>query len=331
MEKRENNIITLSKPPITVYPSIANVLSIVWDSEDKNICAWFCDHFIQLLVRPFHEDTFGDFYDHADLDNFFRILYGMPGLDWMRINSRCFSSETFTDYIESVIDRGYCIEACLDRYYFSFDECYKKTHFIHSSLIYGYDREKDEIYIKDFWADGNYQTKIAKYHEVNDSMNNDWIINLFMKQKTEYKFDKKLMMKYFEDFYYSRDSFAKFEHSNKQYNKGALFGLDYYDYIGNNIYKREKPDVRMFHILYEHKRLMKYRLKYLMQSNEYNHEMIRILLENNDRLIDESLLLRNIVIKYGINKNEALYDGIQKQIEKLKDMDKEFVRDVLLI
>ena len=59
--------LTMTDPPITTYPSIANILSLLWDRKD-NIMPWFVDHFIQLVVRPNHEDTFGDFYDHADLD-----------------------------------------------------------------------------------------------------------------------------------------------------------------------------------------------------------------------------------------------------------------------
>lgn len=49
---------------------------------------WLSDHFIQLIVRLSHEHTNGDFYDHADIDNFYRILYGAPGLGWMRAKQR---------------------------------------------------------------------------------------------------------------------------------------------------------------------------------------------------------------------------------------------------
>lgn len=72
------NTINLADPPITTYPSIANVLSLLWREPDA-IMPWLSGHFIQLIVRSSHEHIYGDFYDHADIDNFYRILYGAPG------------------------------------------------------------------------------------------------------------------------------------------------------------------------------------------------------------------------------------------------------------
>ena len=78
-------IIDLSTPPITTYPSIAYILALKW-KDKETIMPWLSDHFIQIVVRPEHAFTWGDFYDHADLDNFFSKIFGLPGLGWMRAN-----------------------------------------------------------------------------------------------------------------------------------------------------------------------------------------------------------------------------------------------------
>ena len=140
------NVLVMNEPPITTYPSIANILSLLWDRKD-NIIPWFADHFIQLMVRPNHDDTFGDFYDHADMDTYYRTIYGLPGIGWMRVNSETVHYNVFSEYVQKQIDNGYALEACLDRYYFSFAEEYQKYHHKHSSLIYGYDSDKNEIYV----------------------------------------------------------------------------------------------------------------------------------------------------------------------------------------
>lgn len=323
-------IIPLAEPPITTYPSIANVLSLLWNQKEK-IIPWFSDHFIQLIVRPYHENTYGDFYDHADLDNYFSILYGAPGLGWMRTNSDCAYFDVFTDYIEYQINNGYCVEACLDRYYFKFTKFYKREHYIHSSFIFGYDREQNEIYIADFWTAGKYEKKVVSYEEINASMKNNYIINLFREYEVNYVIDKQLMKTYFLDYYHSRDSFSKYKYSNREYNKGVIYGLEYYDYLLKNLKENQIADIRMYHILYDHKILMKYRLEYLMTLDEYDTEKLQELMNKNESLISESLDLRNCIIKYCISFSDKLLNKIKVKIEHLKNLDKEFVKDILSI
>ncbi|MDE5589034.1 MAG: hypothetical protein K2J60_07805, partial [Acetatifactor sp.] len=99
-------------------------------------------------------------------------------------------------------------------------------------------------------------------------MNNDYIINLFKSQESDYKFDKSLMRKYLLDYYYSRDSFCKYEYSYQSYNRDAIFGLKYYDYLLYDLKESERPDIRLYHILFDQKTLMDYRFKYLATLKE---------------------------------------------------------------
>ena len=329
-EEKKIKVMELTKPPITTYPSIANVLSLVWDKNEAAM-PWFCDHFIQLIVRPNHADTFGDFYDHADLDNYFRLLYGMPGLGWMRVNSECAHFTNFTEYIEYQIEKGYCLEACLDRFYLSFTKFYRKKHFIHSSFIYGYDKTERKVFVADFWEGGKYEKKIADYEEINESMNNDYIINLFRCESRTYTMNSELLKRYLSDYYYSIDSFGKYEFSNQDYNKGVVFGLAYYDFLFDNIREREIPDIRMYHILYDHKVLMKYRLAYLKTLLNFNEADLEYCIKMNETIIEESANLRNLVIKNCIDYSEENYHIIKDKIMNLKKMDKKFVKKMMEI
>ena len=84
----------------------------------------------------------------------------------MRSNDETAQYSKFTDYIEFQINNDYCLEACLDRYYFKFPECYKSERYIHSTFIFGYDNERKEVYIVDFFDDGKYDKKIVSYDEI---------------------------------------------------------------------------------------------------------------------------------------------------------------------
>ena len=191
-------IIHIDESPITSYPSIANMLSMAWGKKEE-LLPWLSDHFVQLVVRP-HHDTRIDYYDHADLDNNYRKIYGMPGYSWMRNNTDTIKTERFTDYIEFAVDHEYCLEPCLDNFYFSFSNCYQKHHYIHSTFIYGYDNEEEIVYAADFWELGKYSTKMINYNEINQSFNNEGIVNLFRYYKAEYEFNKKLLISSCRDY-----------------------------------------------------------------------------------------------------------------------------------
>lgn len=321
-------IIPMVDPPITTYPAIANILSLKW-GKDKNAEAWVMDHFIQLIARPRHEHTFGDFYDHADIDNFFRIIFGLPGLGWMRVNKDVIQYDKFTDYIECEIDKNYCIEACLDRYFFEFSEDYNTTHHIHSSLIYGYDNEKKEIYIADFFRTGKYEKKIVSYDEMNACMNNDWLMNLYKDENIEYKYNEELVSIYFEDYLNARDSFNKFRFSNKDYNDDAIFGVGYYDYLITCLDEGHPNDFRMYNILCDHKKLMKYRLEYMSNLQKYDSDKMVDLQSKNDKLITESKILLAYYLKYIYKQNEQKKDMVKSKILSLKENDIKFVKEIL--
>lgn len=323
-------VIELAAPPITSYPAVAYILSLKW-KEKEAVIPWLSDHFIQLIVRPGHPHTYGDYYDHADLDNYFGKIYGMPGLGWMRLNKSVANFSIFTDYVEYLIDNDYCIEACLDRFYFSFSESFQAEHFIHSTLIYGYDREERKIYLMDFFDNGKFVSKKASYDEVNFSMNNDWIINLYKSEEADYQFNKELMRRYFDDYLNSRDSFSKYEFSNKEYNRGVLFGLAYYDYLIGRLMMEDDIDLRMIHILCDHKTLMRYRLEYLNECALFDQEHLTRLLVKNKKIFCDTNSMRTMAIMYLMQRTENVKKKIIDRIQRIKEEDAEFVRDVLTL
>ena len=320
----------MASPIITTYPSIANVLSLL-GNDKGDMMPWLCDHFIQIIVRPNHDDTYGDFYDHADLDNFFRIMYGMPGLGWMRANSDSAGFTDFIDYIRAEIQNGYGLEACLDRYYFKFSEVYQKKHLIHSSFIIGFDDEKEEVYVFDFWDKGQYEEKTISFDEVRASMNNNWLINLFRREDLNYEMKPDLMKRYFEDYLIGIDSFGRYAASNKSYNDGVIFGVNYYDYLIGSIEKGVLTDRRMFHILYDHKILMKHRLEYLIKLNKYDNDRLDKVLNLNEKIIDKSAALRGLALKFNIKQSSATLQQLKDGLSVVKEQDMSMVKDIISI
>lgn len=323
-------IVSTEVPPITSYPAIANILSLLW-TRKENVIPWFSDHFIQLMIRPYNEYSKADFYDHADVDNYYSTLFGCPGLDWMRNNVVTAGFDRFSKYVEYQIKQGFCLEPCLDRYYFEFSKSYQKEHFIHSTFVYGFDDIKQQIYIADFFEGGKYEKRIISYSEIDESIRgNNGIINLYRCADDEYTFNYNMMKLYLNDYINSRDSLHKFEFSSSKRNQNALFGIAYYDYIVDNECSAiDFIDVRPFHILTDHKKMMKIRLDYLSKINILNEEAAHELSLENDKLLNETNILKNLVIKYNITKKNKILENIKNKCLDLKEADYIFVNDLL--
>ncbi len=316
-------------PPITSFPAIANSLSILWVNRD-NVLPWISDHYIQLLIRPHHPLTRSDFYDQADIDNFITTGNHCPFIGWLRNNQTTARFTDFSGYIEYQINHGYYIDACLDNFYLSCSSFYNKEHFIHQTFIYGYDSEKRQVFVSDFYDASKYARKIVSYNDINKSIEGiDYHINLYKYEDCDYKINLDLLKLTIEDYINCRDSLKKFEFSYPSYNKDVLYGLDFYSYIIDVFSEEEYIDLRPFHILCDHKKMMKIRLDYLKKLYAYDNSKIELICERNDSLITKSLTLRNMVIKYNTNHNNDLLYKIKTECSSLQKFDFYLFTDLL--
>lgn len=321
-------ILPVEQPPITTYPFIANSFSMLWLKKDKTL-PWICNHFIQLTYRPNHPDAKADFYDNSDFDHFITPLYLCPFLGWLKLNRETMGCSNFTNYVEKQITNGYYIEACLDNYYLSCSNNYLKNHFIHSTFIYGFDHDNQQIFISDFYDNGAYSRKIVSYDEVNQGINtNNYFIILFKYEDFDYNFNIDLLSLFLNDYVEAKDSLRRFCFSSAQRNQGIKFGIEIYDYIKNDLSMQQFLDIRPFHILYDHKKLMKIRINYLYNSGYLNSYDYKMLNDNNNALLNKTLILRNKVIKYNITNRIELLSTIIENIKLLKDLDYQFFREL---
>lgn len=201
---------------------------------------------------------------------------------------------------------------------------------IHQSFIYGYDNEKKEVFISDFFDGGKYERKTVSYNEINDSIRGiDYHINLYKYEDCNYEINLDLMKLSIEDYISCRDSLKRFEFSYPSYNKNVLYGLDCYNYIIDVFCNEEHIDIRPFHILYDHKKMMKIRLDCLIKMNTFDNRKIELIREKNDSMIDRSLLLRNMVLKYNLKHSDDLLCKIKAECSSLQKCDYDLLSDLL--
>lgn len=317
-------------PPITSFPYIANSLSILWVNKDQ-VLPWICDRYIQLVIRPHHPITRSDFYENADMDNY--ILPGnyCPFLGWFRNNQTTANFSQFTDYIEYQIKQGYYLEACLDTFYLSCSKRFNTEHFIHQTFIYGFDSTKGYVFISDFYDNGKYARKVVSYDEINKSIEGiDFFISLYKYEDFNYKININLLKTTTEDYINGRDSMNKFLYSYQSYNKDMIYGINFYNYILDVFIKEEEfIDIRPFHILYDHKAIMKIRLEFLKKLELFDNSSIDNIIYLNDLLIEQCFILRTMVIKNNITHNNDIREKIFRKCFSMKESDYEFFVELL--
>ena len=144
-------VLPVKYPPITSFPYLANMLSILWVNQERTL-PWISDHFIQI----YGSTNLGfDFYDNSSAFYIPAESY-CPFIHIQQIDRKVINHglHIFSDYVEFLIDNDWYSCLCLDRYYLSCSAQYKKDHFLHSTFIYGYDKEKEVVLIADFFNNG---------------------------------------------------------------------------------------------------------------------------------------------------------------------------------
>jgi len=331
------NLLTVEYPPITSFPSIANLLSSIWINKDV-VMSWFADRYIQLISRT-NEPDWLNFLDGLYLNNTQPADF-CPFCTTQTIDKRVplIGSGNFTDFIEQQIDCGYYIDTCLNHYFLKCSSKYNNEHFMHATFIYGYDKANKQIMISDFYDSGKYQSKIASYDEINKSFDlkyfNNWPgwiygINLYKYVDFPYKTNIPLLKQSLEDYISGVDSQNKYYFSYQWSSfadaatDDSFYGVGCYDAIINYCNESNSYlDNRTFHVIYDHKAAMQLRLEFLkklgyLKSGEQTNKLDTMV----SKLKDEAFVLRNMVLKYNINRRNSLLKSIMNKCEILKEND----------
>ncbi len=94
-----------------------------------------------------------------------------------------------------------------------------------------------------------------------------------------------------------------------------------------NINEETINDIRISHILYEHKHLMTLRLHYLNQYIKVGQ--LDELIKESLRIEELSLLIRNLHLKYLLTKNLNIINKLMLLVIDLKNSDKCLIKNIL--
>ncbi len=323
----------IKQPPITCYLHHAYQLTVSMSHKDFD--SWFLSNYIQL-----------EYVAEQDILNFFTYVICGNCVYNPLINYRILDLEyifkTNIDIIEFVkksIEAGYYIVTYIDEFYIPERNAYKKEHFKHELMIYGFDLSKKEFKLLGYNNKNIYSTSSVSFSEFNNGYLNSVDQNndvLLLKAKNDnswnpsYNFDIENVKNLLSDYLYSENSSERLRSIGNP-NK-YIYGLSVYKYLikcyeeiirSNN----KQTDIRHFYLLYEHKKTMVARLKYLTEKGYLNNSnnYISLFLE----LQKDAFNARNLIIKYDISGSKELINEVILCLKKMYETESKVIEDLL--
>jgi hypothetical protein len=314
----------LALPPIIGYLHHAYQLSVAQQHPSFN--DWFYSNYIQLTYHP----------ETGWLNFFLARLECYPLVYYQLLNIQIFINNNIdiVDFIINCINSGYYIWLYLDEFYVPNRISYNTGHLIHECLIYGYNTDKSCFYSAGFDTRHNYSFSEISYTDFIKAFYNSDInkpVNIVKHQETDrYNFDIQNVMNLLEDYVYSKNTSKRLSiYSNPT--SDVIYGLQIYEYLRKNFEnpptKEFLDDIRSLHILWEHKKCMTSRIKFLYE-NKYL-DKLEPYYSKYKEIENKALALRNMQIKYTYTRDDDEIKKIATYIDEIRNEEKEILVELL--
>lgn len=326
-------------PLITSWQWHATLFSIL--SEDDNAKKWIYSNYIQLRSFKVEEIFTGDEILFADMIPGTSSLKACPYLVTSLMTKsqiECYCGD-IVDFIIKTLDLGGYVYGVFDeaKILSDYSVDYK---FPHELFIYGYNRDKKYFYTGDFTFKERYSHNTVSFEELrkgydaispdedhmfrDDYMGHRGLYVIFKNTENPvYEVDIEFIKESIFEYLNSVNTKKKYRmlrnvHDNTTYGISVLDAV--YDRLMEQV-NMEEPDfdIRAIHVLYDHKKLMYERIKYLMERGYIAYDAE--LLDNYSLVVKNMLTARNLLIKISITENMEdasrfkMYFGIAREKE----------------
>lgn len=306
----KKNILCVKEPIITSFPSVAaTFMALQSKIDDTN--PWIMSHYIQLVSFnsyyrenwPMHIVNFIDA-ETANVD----VLEDCDMLKVYKL-PRPIVREMFCNSVEFIrycMNMNFYIHCTFNQRYNPKSNNYNCNDFMHSAIIYGIDTEF--IYLADF-IDGkgfiftkisysDFEKGFVSVLPESDIIGQEYYndIELFRVRDIKYELNINKIKRDINDYLYSVNSTNKYQNGVRIEENIKEYGIASYNNIVEVTCLKNDIDIRPFHVLFDHKKLMKKRVEYLTEHKIINKNTAE-LMNLADEVLTDTLKLRNYMIK----------------------------------
>ncbi|MBO4292172.1 MAG: non-ribosomal peptide synthetase, partial [Lachnospiraceae bacterium] len=311
MEKETR--LPLEFPPIETYQAASFVLAAL--QAHKNTEDVIYNKYINIHA--------------AQTENIWNVLLGFDRVLWDEYAAdglvdvkfyylRNMDKNVFAEFVqEKIRENCYLCLYHLDEYYLSYSARYMKKHFSHDTYIYGY---TDTCFLVMAYKDMKLQMFKVRKEEIIDA--------LFEQENEE---DKEFCtMKILDsveekiDYERIRKDLGFYYGETKEYGDDRLHGVKTYSSIKNSLQQMEMRreaeilDIRIFRMLWEHKKLMTMRMRKISERFE-----IAEVIPLYEKLETMAESLFRVAINYVLNPSKETLHSIYEQTVNIEMQDKE--------
>lgn len=253
---------------------------------------WYYQHYVQIFSIKYGNGFCR--IEFLEAKNNYSEIFDEIYLPYQDVDS----SLGIIDFIRNQIDNGFYVAVNLDEYYLPDKSSYKKLHFVHPSLIFGYDNKDNRLMAIGFDAEGIFRELSLQYHSFIEAYEGGkrnyresapWAekeaIQLLKLKTTEciYSFEINKFMEEIDCYLRSSDAnksriYGLISQEELQSASEIRYGAEVYNVILEAL-KTLSPqmitiDYRTIHLLYEHKKCIYDRLKYVAKISKSNVESL---------------------------------------------------------
>lgn len=307
-----------------VFPDNANRLRIGFEVKlgNNTYYEWMFSNYIQI---------YGNINNNISID----FLWNPPK------NWNLYTANYFIDYnienIDAILSYGITLldfikqSIFLNRYiemWLNENILYNRSDLdgteFHQNLIYGYDDEKEILNILQY-VNGIPTEREMTYIEFNSerNMSEDYkniIIMIYNPDFTNYEISKNYLVSILKDYYYSVNTSSKMQHLYMSPN--TSYGIDLLNnFLSDKGIDTILFDIRISHLLLEKASCMKDRIEYFKFRNILTQEQYLSLIDHVNSNLNNTIILRNIVLKYKLKKDIQCYNIIKELLIKIKETE----------
>ncbi len=213
-------------------------------------------------------------------------------------------SNSIVKYIKSCIDKNRYIYLCVDDYYIPNRFCYKREHFKHDLLIYGYDDSSKSFLIAGYNNKGHYSIDNLSFEDLVKANPEDFVL-LSVNEKYALKYNKSDYLELINRYILSDE---KTRGINSLYKL-----LDYVDEIKNDY---TLYDVKPFIVLLKHKSVIHMLLNKAKDKSSYEDLILKY--ENQFDICNK---IKFSMMKYRFTKDKTLLSDVKTMINESMDLD----------
>lgn len=331
-------ILKVTYPSVTSWTWHANLFAMIEELPEAQ--DWIYSNYIQVHCHT-DERREGLFFEFFPT---YTSILACPLLHNQYIDRKFIQNGwgEWKDFLIYCIDNDYYIYGvCNEKYLNNFQD-----NLYHELFIYGYDLNESIFYCADFTfsSSGKYTFTQKPIEQVCQGFSDvpdqeDYLLcgeggiilsKITPVKEKPYKIEVSYLKRNLTEYLEGRNSFKHYSmlfntenNTGEETQRNRAYGIDVYDLLTeylNESKDNTQLDYRVFHNLYEHKKLMVKRIEYLEEKQLIQRSINK---EVYQRVANLSQIISRLIIKYRYKNDHEILEKIVRYIDEIKNLEKE--------